>query len=78
MPTPRKYRIANPQDYRNKIQTGRMIQVLEDHVFKGTDLKKTQVSAAIALLRKTIPDLQSVDGKLNVNVTHEDALGELE
>lgn len=37
-----------------------------------------QVTAALGLLKKVIPDLQSVEGNMNVRVSHEDTLTELE
>jgi hypothetical protein len=66
-------------EVRSKIQTSQLINVLQDHVLNGTDIKKTQVSAAIALLRKTIPDLQSIEGSMDLHHhKHEEALNDLE
>lgn len=74
-----RLRPHHSEEVRSKIQTSQLINVLEKHVFEGTDLKKSQVSAAIALLRKTIPDLQSIEGGLDLTVTkHEQALDELD
>jgi hypothetical protein len=57
-------------DVRAKIQSSQLINVLQRHVFEGTELKKSQVSAAIALLRKTLPDLTQVDAAvLTAHVT---------
>jgi hypothetical protein len=64
---------------REKIQTAKLVEFLETHVISGTEVKKTQVSAAVALLRKTIPDLQSIEGSMDLHHhKHEQALGELE
>ena len=74
-----RLRQNHSEEVRAKIQTSQLINVLQDHVFNGTEIKKTQVSAAIALLRKTIPDLQSVEGTLDLHHhKHEEAIGELE
>jgi hypothetical protein len=74
-----RLRQNHSEEVRAKIQTSQLINVLQDHVFNGTEIKKTQVSAAIALLRKTIPDLQSVEGSLELHHhKHEEAIGELE
>lgn len=63
---------------RRKIQSSQLINRLQDHIFNGTEMSKTQVSAALGLLKKTIPDLQSVDLSGDVTVRHEEALEELE
>jgi hypothetical protein len=74
-----RLRSNHSDEIRAKIQTSQLVNVLEKHVFEGTELKKTQVSAAIALLRKTIPDLQSIEGGLDLHhYKHEEALKELE
>ena len=60
-------------DVRAKIQASQLVNVLQQHIFEGRDLKKSQVSAAIALLRKTVPDLSQVQGVMtNVNVNASD------
>ena len=47
-------------EVRGRIQTLRLVNRLEKHVLDGEEMAKSQVSAAIALLKKTIPDLQAV------------------
>lgn len=72
-------KINHTQDVRDRIRSSQLINFLQDHVFNGTEVKKTQVSAAVALLRKTLPDLQSVEGNLSHTVrTHEEQLKDLE
>lgn len=44
---------------RDKIQASQLVNALEDHVLKGKDMTKSQVSAALGLLKKCIPDLSS-------------------
>lgn len=71
-------KVRHTEDVRAKIQASQLINFLQMHVFNGTDIKKTQVTAALGLLKKTIPDLQSVEGTMNLHHHHEDALKELE
>jgi hypothetical protein len=46
-----------PEKVRERIKTTLIIKALSDHVLKGTEMSKTQVTAGIALLKKTVPDL---------------------
>lgn len=48
-------------EVREKIQTSQLVNRLTDHVLNGAEMSKTQVSAAVALLKKTLPDLQAVE-----------------
>jgi len=46
---------------------------------KPVEMSAAQVKAAVALLKKTMPDLQSIEGGLDLHHhKHEDALKELE
>lgn len=65
--------LKHQADIRAKIQASQLVNVLQQHIFEGRDLKKSQVSAAIALLRKTVPDLSQVQGMMtNVNINASD------
>lgn len=44
---------------REKIRASQLVNVLEEHVLEGREMSKSQVSAALGLLKKCIPDLQS-------------------
>jgi hypothetical protein len=69
----------NSDAVREKIQSAQLAKFLEDHALTGTDVKKSQITAAIALLRKTIPDLQAIEGAMDLHHhKHEEALGDLE
>lgn len=46
--------------WRDKIQTTMLINRLQNHVKGDIELTKSQVSAALGLLKKTAPDLSSV------------------
>lgn len=52
-------------EVREKIQTTQLINRLQDHILNDLDMSKSQVSAALGLLRKTLPDLsvQQLTGK---------------
>ena len=56
--------LKHQADVRTKIQSSQLINVLQEHVFNGRELTKSQVSAAVALLRKTVPDLSQVQGTI--------------
>jgi hypothetical protein len=74
---------------RNKIKTTQLIKrlqgfslsELDPQTHKPIEMSATQVNAALGLIKKTLPDLSSVDisGLLDVNLTkHEEAIDELE
>lgn len=46
---------------REKIRASMLIKSLENHVFKGTSMKTTQVTAALGLLKKVLPDLSAAE-----------------
>jgi hypothetical protein len=55
------------EDTRARIQTLKLIRQLEAHALGKLELRPTQVSAALGLLKKALPDLGNVslraDGK---------------
>ena len=75
-------------DVRENIKVLAIIEALENHIIHGTEMSSTQVSAALALLKKTVPDISTAkDSKtkdiskeemLKILKKHEDALKELE
>jgi hypothetical protein len=54
-------RRLHQDDVRAKIQTSQLINRLSDHVFGKVELSASQVSAAMGLIKKTLPDLSSVE-----------------
>lgn len=52
-------------EVREKIQTSQLINRLQAHILNDVEMSKSQVSAALGLLRKTLPDLsvQQLTGK---------------
>lgn len=49
------------EDVRSKIQASQLINKLTDHVLKGTELGASQIKAIEILLKKSLPDLSSVE-----------------
>jgi hypothetical protein len=49
------------EDVRRKIQTSQLINRLTDHALGMVDLEATQVRAIEILLKKSIPDLSSME-----------------
>ena len=49
------------EETRKKVQTSQLINRLQDHVVGKVDMSPTQVRAAEILLRKSLPDLSSVE-----------------
>lgn len=46
---------------REKIKASMLIKSLYKHVVDGTEMKTTQVTAALGLLKKVLPDLTSTE-----------------
>lgn len=66
-------------DIRQQIDVVALIEALEDHVIRGAEMTSTQVSAALALLKKTLPDLRgSAQKDGEEDLSHEEALEALE
>lgn len=70
--------LRHSDEVRAKIQSSQLINFLQNHVLKGADAQKTQVTAAVALLKKTLPDLQATELSGQLALSHEDRLKELE
>lgn len=71
-------KIRHDAETRLKIQTSQLINRLQSHVFGKVEMSQTQVTAAMGLLKKTLPDLSATTIDANVHMTQEDALAELE
>lgn len=48
----------NKEVIRQQIKVLELIEALENHVIHGVEMSSTQVNAALALLKKTLPDIQ--------------------
>ena len=51
---------------RAKIDATKLTNALIDHVVNGKDMTSTQVTAAMGLLRKVLPDLNSTEVQANI------------
>ena len=60
-------KIRHDENTRDKIQVALIVRRLETHILGQSFLDATQVSAALGLLRKKLPDLASQE----LNVTNE-------
>lgn len=66
-------------EIRQQIDVVALIEALEDHVIRGAEMTSTQVSAALALLKKTLPDLRGSSARDGEeDLSHEEALEALE
>lgn len=50
-----------PQKVRQRIRVGVLLQRLQKHALGEIDMTKTQIVAALGLLKKTVPDLSSIE-----------------
>lgn len=53
--------IWTPEIVRGRIKTGLLAQRLQNHGLGKVEMTPTQVTAALGLLRKTLPDLSQTD-----------------
>jgi hypothetical protein len=64
---------------RDKIRASQLVNRLEDHVLVETELSATQVSAALGLLKKCVPDLAATEhsgpdgGAIRLTLANSDA-----
>ena len=56
-----RLRKMHQDDVRAKIQTSQLLNRLADHALGAVELTTTQVRAIEVLLKKVLPDLQSVE-----------------
>jgi hypothetical protein len=64
----RKPGFKMPEEHRTKIANSKILNRLIDHVEGNCDLTSTQVTAALGLLRKVMPDM--TESKSDVTVEH--------
>ena len=53
---------------RSRIKADRLIDAMENHVLNGKEMSRSQVTAAIGLLKKCVPDLTAVEHSGEVGV----------
>lgn len=57
-------KVLNPaavERIRERIKADRIIDKLENHILNGEEMSSSQVSAALGLLKKRVPDLQAIE-----------------
>jgi hypothetical protein len=83
----RTRKVKHDETTREKIRTSQLLNRLHAYALSEADpqtgepvkLESGQVKAIEVLLRKALPDLQSVEGTMDMNIRkHEDALNELD
>lgn len=76
----KKSQVCTADDMRDRINVLALIDALENHVLGVQEMTSTQVSAALALLKKTLPDISEsrLEKTAISSLTHEEALKELD
>jgi hypothetical protein len=65
-------------EHRVKIQNSNILNALIEHAQGDREMSATQVSAALGLLRKIMPDLAAMQIEANITNSHEDMLDQLD
>lgn len=65
-------------EHRDKIRNSNILTALIEHAEGNREMSASQVTAGLGLLKKALPDLSAVELSGQLNVTHEDALAELD
>lgn len=74
----RTLRPRHQDDIRAKIQSSQLINFLHNHIDgKLENVDSSRVTAALGLLKKTVPDLSAIEHTGNVTLTHEQQLANL-
>ncbi|MBX3543252.1 hypothetical protein [Chelatococcus sp.] len=74
----RTRKIRHDDQTRAKIQTSQLVNRLTDHILGKVEIPPSAVTAALGLLKKTLPDLASVEHSGEMTFKHEDVLEQLE
>ena len=59
-----------PQKVRERIRVSMLVKRLTDHVVGKVEMSPTQVTAAQTLLKKSLPDLSSIDTTVRGDAAH--------
>lgn len=59
-----------PDKVRERIRVGVIIKRLADHMLGKLEMSPTQLKAAEILLKKSLPDLQSIDATIKGDKAH--------
>jgi hypothetical protein len=60
---------ARAEEVREKIKSTLIINKLENHILNNEEMSSSQVSAALGLLRKSVPDLSAIEHKGEIDHT---------
>ncbi|HEX5539883.1 MAG TPA: hypothetical protein VFX01_08870 [Methylophilaceae bacterium] len=52
---------ARLEEIREKIKATLIINKLENHILEGVEMSSSQVTAALGLLKKSVPDLSAIE-----------------
>jgi hypothetical protein len=63
-------RLYHPEEVRAKIRTSQLVNRLNAFVNGKIELSPHQVSAALGLIKKTMPDLQAIDLTAKGDASH--------
>lgn len=66
---PARLNPRHQQMVREKIRASQLVNRLENHVLDDLELTATQVTAALGLLKKCVPDLRVTDSTVTVDGT---------
>ena len=67
-------RLVSPttlEQLRQACEADKIVEALKNHALGQLDMQASQVTAAIALLKKRLPDLTSVESKIDGQIKHE-------
>lgn len=70
--------LTHPELVRQRIQTSQLVNRLTDHAFGNCDMSPTQVSAALGVLRKSLPDLSAIAHSGSIETTKPEELTDAE
>ena len=73
--SPSAFRMSD--EHRSKIANSQILNALVEHAEGRREMSSTQVSAALGLLRKVMPDLAATELSGTIGLAHEDALAAL-
>lgn len=66
-------RVLNPaavERIRERIKSDRIIDALENHVLGGKEMQPSQITAALGLLKKCVPDLAAMEHSGTISHEH--------
>jgi hypothetical protein len=73
-----RYRNWTPEIVRQRIRTSMLLRRLTDHVLGKVEMAPSQVTAGLGLLKKTLPDLASVEHSGGLQITEATELSDAE